>query len=248
MKALSAKQRRKADSLVKLAVNKARLAKTAQEFGLDIDFNFHVEIMSAEEKYLFNYLSGAFSNKDLKDGAKHLPDFLKDKRFTSRLDSISGRAVYHKVVVRRALQSVGYLKDTDFPDIKFISRMDALCKKFLRKLDAKCGIVLIGVPRLGALERFDRLLAHEIFHLALMKKQVWFQGIDKRYAYLDEGLAHILSYAYINKLNKLKDMQKRNPEYKAAYYWYERLNPLEGKARLRKIKSIYKEHRDKITN
>ncbi|MBT3940823.1 hypothetical protein HOD83_02995 [Candidatus Woesearchaeota archaeon] len=243
MKKLSENRRKKVEQLVRLAVNKSRLKKTAQEFGLEV-IKFHIEIMSAEEKYLFNYLSGAFSNKDLKNGAKNLPAFLEDRRFTKRLDSVSGRAIYHKAVVRRALLSVGYLKETGFTDKAFILKMNVLCRKFLRKLERKQGIVLIGVPMQGALESFDRLLAHEVFHLALMKKQIWFQNIDKKYAYLDEGLAHLLSAYYIDRVSKLKDMQKRNAEYKSAYNWYESLNPLNGKDRLRKIRTVYRNHRE----
>jgi hypothetical protein len=65
-----------------------------------------------------------------------------------------------------------------------------------QKLKADKGIILIGVSSTEKLEPFDKLLAHEIFHLVLISNGIWFQGIKEEYADLDEGLAILLERRY----------------------------------------------------
>ena len=74
--------------------------------------------------------------------------------------------------------------------------MESLHKDISKKLKANKGVILIGVSSVEKLEPFDKLLAHELFHLVLISNDIWFQGIKEEYDYLDEGLAILLERRY----------------------------------------------------
>ncbi len=205
------------------------IRQISNNFGLKFDIKFDVLIVSAEKKYLFNYLSGAFGNKDLQRGAKKLPEFIRDKRFTDTIQHLSARAISDKDIISKVTQSLDWLKRLGYPTDKgsFFFEMESLHKDISKKLKANKGVILIGVSSVEKLEPFDKLLAHELFHLVLISNDIWFQGIKEEYDYLDEGLAILLERRYSKRK---KDI--------AAWFWEENLM-LDKDTRIKKIKKLY---------
>lgn len=210
--------------------NIARIKQIANSFGLKFDIKFCIEIVSAEEKYLFNYLSGAFGNKDLEEGAKNLHNFLDSKRYLEAINHLSGRAIHSKTIVDKVIRSLGYLEEIRYLSEKdsFMARMRSFCNKIINQLKINKGVIVVGVSPKEILKPFDELLAHELFHLVLTDNGIWFQGINEEYDYLDEGLATLLARKY-----------SKNKKDRTEIYWSETLIPLKEEERIIKLRKIY---------
>jgi len=197
-----------------------KIEKVCRKFGLTPVSGIRVEIVSAEEKYIFNYLSGAFGNKDLRKGAENFSKFLKDKRFLNRITRLSGRAIWSNSVVDSMLESLGYLEEIGYPKGKggLVWSMKSLCRKIQTSRKAKKGVILLGFPKQREVAPFGNLLAHEVFHIVLMRNGIFFQEIDERDEYLDEALADMLYlfYSESRKDRALLDLIRRSGGKKEA--------------------------------
>jgi hypothetical protein len=220
----------------------AGLKKVAANYGFKLNTGYSIEIISADDKYLFNYFSGAFNNNDLKKGAENLPKFISDSRFTDRISRLSGRAVYHKKFTVKVAKSLEHLRRLGYPAQGFISRMHSFCGKVNRELAQGKGVIILGIPREGeiaTLGDMEYILAHEIFHLLLFKNGIYFEGIDKKYAPYDEGLAILLGHSYMCTEHRLDKKRNKNEEFRRAYWWKNNLAYLTGKERAEKIKKVH---------
>lgn len=230
---LSANLYKKAQNLVNQYITEKKILKRikeiSNEFWLKFNVKFDVIIISAEKKYLFNYLSGAFWNKNPQKGAKNLSDFIYDSKFKELIQHLSARAIFDKNDIDKVMLSLNKLSKLGYPTNKgsFCSEMKSLFDEIIKKLKKKKGVILIWVSSTEKLEHFDKLLAHEIFHLILISNDIWFQWIKKEYDDLDEGLAILLERRYSKRQ---KDI--------VAWFWEENLM-LDKDDRIKKIKKLY---------
>ncbi len=214
--------------------NISSIKRVSKAFGLKYDIKVYAEVVSAETKYTFNYLSGAFGNNDLYTGAKNIKKFLNSSRFKERIKHLSARAVSNIDIIKKVNLSLKYLQKSD----PLALEMNALCKRMVKKLEFGNGIILIGVSSKEKVMPFDRLLAHEMFHLVLAKNDIVFGDINQNFEYFDEGLAIFLSYVWTGNAKKVLELND-TPNNAAAVFWYKKLlNPNES--RLAKIKKVYK--------
>lgn len=213
------------------------LKEISESFGLKFDIKFDVIIVSAEKKYLFNYLSWAFGNKDLKKGAENLSEFIYDKRFTNLIKFISGRAFYDQNNVNKVLCSLNELEKIGYSTKKwsFVWKMKLFCNDINKKLKAGKWIIFIWISKKEKLEHFDRLLAHEIFHLVLMSNWIWFQWIKEEYDNLDEGLVNFLVHRYAKNKNQI-----------ATLFWEDKLIPLKKQNRIKEINKFYNDLKKRL--
>ena len=126
----------------------------------------------------------------------------------------------------------------------FVPILKNLCSNLITKLENRKSIILIGVSRDEEIMPFDRLLAHEIFHLVLFDNKIVFEKINKKYSYLDEGLAIFLSYVWSGNVKKILEI-KNNFDRKAAIFWYKKLLLVQSGKEIDKIKEIYMQYNDK---
>ena len=216
--------------------NIEKIKNIIEKFGLNYNIQFDIEIVSAEIKYIFNYLSGAFKNKDLQKGAKNMEKFLDGNSFNESIKHFSGRAIYDKKVIKKVLLSLSYLEDSNS---EFVPLIKNLCNKIMNKI--KCGksVIVIGISRNEKVSSFDRLLVHEIFHLVLFNNGIIFENIDRKYAKLDEGLAIFLSYIWSGNAKKILEI-KNDFDRKATIFWYKKLFLVPSGREAKKIKEIEK--------
>lgn len=212
-----------------------RIKEISNNYGLKFNINFEIIIVSSKEKYLFNYLSGAFGNKNPKEGVKNIYKFIKTSRFLRRLKYLSARAIYDKRVSDKVMVGLNYfIKHYGTTAEKdFVMPMKQLCKHVNEALKKDKGVILLGVPPGKEPKPSKRLLAHELFHLVLIKNGFWFQGIKSKYDYLDEELASLLACEFTE-----------NEELKMTNLWFKLLSPLKIEERFNKIKEIYKKLED----
>lgn len=211
--------------------NFLKVKDVAENFGLKSDFEFSVEIISAEEKYLFNYFSGAFGNKNLKEGAEKLPDFLDNEKFKKLIQHLSGRAVYRENTIKNVLQSLDYLEELGYApgEGDFVHSMRSLCYLLQKDLKTQKLPILIGVSKEEEIGPFGSLLAHESFHHILIGNKICFHEINEKLDYLDEELANFLLFIYSGR--KKGEM---------TIDWENILIPLNKQERFIKIKEIHK--------
>lgn len=211
----------------KIFLNKIK--EISKNFGLNFNIKFEVIIISAEKKYLFNYLSWGFADKDPKIIAKKLSKFIYTNKFRDKIQHLSGRAIHDKNIIEKIICSLNELKKLGYPIQKwsFYNEIKSLCDQLLKTLKPNKWVILIGVSSTEKLESFDRLLAHEIFHLVLISNGIWFQWIKEDYDSLDEGLAILLERRYSERK---KDI--------VAWFWEETLM-IEKESRIKKIRNLY---------
>ena len=146
---LSIKLHEKAQNLVNLYIKERsflnRIKQISKSVGLKFDSQFDIIIVSAEKKYLFNYLSGAFGNKDLQKGAKKLSEFIYDTRFTEAIQHLSARAICDKDIIDGVIYSLNQLKKFGYPTNKgsFFSEIESLCNDIIQRLKVGKGVILI---------------------------------------------------------------------------------------------------------
>lgn len=220
--------------------NLKRIKNISEKIGLNYNLHIHFEIVSSEVKYIFNYLSGAFGNTNLKKGADEIKKFLEGKAFSESVKHFSGRAIYDRAVVKKVSLSLSYLKDIN---LNFIPEIENLCSKLNNEFEKGKTIILIGVSKKEKIENFDRLLSHEIFHLVLFSNKIRFESIDKKYSNLDEGLAIFLSYLWEGNIKKVLELKKELDK-KSAMFWYKELMFVPSGKETKKIKEVY----DKLKN
>lgn len=230
---LSAKLYEKTQNLVNQYMGEksflSKIKEISTDFWLNPDIKFDIIIISAEKKYLFNYLSGGFWDEDPKRIAEKLSEFIYSTKFTDKIQHLSGRAIHDKSIIEKVIYSLNELKKLGYSTEKwsFFSEIESLCNQLLKSLKTNKWIILIGVSSIEKLEPFDRLLAHEIFHLILIWNGLWFQWIKKEYDDLDEGLAILLERRYSERK---KDI--------VAWFWEETLM-IDKESRIKKIKNLY---------
>jgi hypothetical protein len=219
--------------------NILKIRNITEKFGFDYKINVNIEIVSAEIKYIFNYLSGAFENNDLREGAKNIKKFLNGSKFKESIKHLSGRAIYDKKVIKKVILSLSYLKNSD---LEFIPLLKNLCNRLINKLKIGESIILIGVSRYEKIMPFDRLLVHELFHLILFDNKIKFGEISKKYAKFDEGLAIFFSYVWGGNIKKILDI-KNDFDRQAAMFWYKKLILIPSKKEFDEIKRIYYQYK-----
>ncbi|MEI6773283.1 MAG: hypothetical protein WCL18_00140 [bacterium] len=123
---------------------------------------------------------------------------MHDTRFTDGIQHLTARAIGDKNIIDKVICSLNHLSKLGYSTNKgsFFAEIESLCSDMTQKLKSDKGVILVGVSSTEKLEPFDRLLAHEIFHLVLIANGIWFQGIKEKYADLDEGLAILLERRY----------------------------------------------------
>ena len=231
---LSSKLYEKAQNLVNQYIGEksflSKIKEIAKNFWLNPNINFDIIVTSAEKKYLFNYLSGGFWDEDPKKIAKKLSKFIYTTKFTDKIQYLSGRAMHDKNIIEKVRCSLNELKRLGYSTEKlsFFSEIESLCDNLLKTFKTNKWVILIGISSIEKLEPFDRLLAHEIFHLILIWNGIWFQGIKEEYNDLDEGLAILLERRYSKRK---KDI--------VAWFWEEILM-VEKESRIKKIRNFYK--------
>lgn len=224
----------KINNLVDSIVDKRFLYKIKQiayDYGLKPDIKFEIVIVSSKEKYLFNYLSGAFGNKNLKKGSKDIYKFIETQRFLRLIKHLSGRAIYDKNIVKKVSSSLDYFVEIygTSHEKDFITEIESLCNKLTKILNEDKGVIFIGYPPDDEIKPIIRILAHELFHLILIDNGFWFQGIRSKYDYLDEELANMLESEFT-----------KNEKRKSTNLWFNALSPLKREERLIKITEVKK--------
>ncbi len=213
----------------------SKIKKISKDFWLNPNITFEVIIISAEKKYLFNYLSGGFVDEDPKKIAEKLSEFIYTTKFRDKIQHLSGRAIHDKSVIEKVICSLNELKKLGYltEEWSFFSEIESLCDQLLEILKPNKWAILIGVSSTEKLEPFDKLLAHEIFHLILIWNGLWFQWIKQEYDDLDEGLAILLERRYSERK---KDI--------VAWFWEEILM-IDKESRIKKIRNLYNDLKKK---
>lgn len=206
-----------------------KIKQIASNFGLKYNIQFETIIVSAEKKYLFNYLSWWFSENDSWKIAKQVWKFIHSTKFKNLIKTLSARAIFDKNPIEKASESLNKLIELWYKTTKwtFYKEMQSLCEIMIKSIENKKGIILVWVSSTEKVQNFDNLLAHEIFHLIAISNGIWFQWINEKYADIDEWLANLLTRRYGKRW---KDS--------TAVFWEESLMP-DNKTRIKKIKEIF---------
>jgi len=203
---------------------KKEIKKIAKEFNFKYDPNwFSFMWISKKGEILLEYIGYCPDDIYNKYGknpiqrVKNIDDFISSNDFKKCIKRYGGQ-VYDKKRLREEEKWTEKIQNK-----KLKKKLLNIHKRIRKRLNKKGYIALLTRTKIKKELDFllKWILRHEWIHILLMKNNLYFQKINKRYWKFDEGLVTYLDAFLNNKINGLEKIEKvTKTKMEKAYFKY----------------------------